>query len=66
MTRKFQKKYSTPDIYIEEIELEEDEMEGLTEEEIFELADERLWDKAFDTVGFEIEDDIMDYPEEIQ
>lgn len=65
MSRKFQKAYAITDVYYEEIELEEDEIEGMTEEEILELADELLWEKASSSTKFDITDDAMDEPEEI-
>lgn len=65
MTRKFQKTYSITDVYIEEIELEEDEIQGLTEDEVFALADTLLWQKAINLSDFDIADDIMYNPEEI-
>lgn len=65
MTRRFQKAYAITDVYYEEIELEEDEIEGMTEEEILELADRLLWEKASNSTKFDITDDAMDEPEEI-
>lgn len=47
MSRIFKKGYAINDIYYEKIELEDSEIEGMTEEEIVELADERLWGKGF-------------------
>ena len=65
MSRKFRKAYSITDVYIEEIEIEEDEIKGMTEKQILELADERLWEQATNSTEFDIADEIMDYPQEI-
>ena len=65
MSRKFQKTYTITDVYIEEIELEEEEIEDMTEDEIFALADALLWEKASRLTDFDIADDIMYNPEEI-
>lgn len=65
MSRKFRKEYSIIDVYEEEIELEEDEIKDMTEEEILELAGMLLWDKANNSTTLSLDDDIMDYPEEI-
>ena len=46
MTRIFKKTYAICDTYTAEIELEDSEIEGMTEKEILELADDRLWEKA--------------------
>ena len=66
MGRKFQKGYTIGDCYWAEIELEDDEVEGMTEEEILELADERLWQEATSSAPFDLVDDVMDEPEEIE
>lgn len=65
MGRKFQKGYTVGDCYWAEIELEDDEIEGMTEEEILEMADERLWQEATSSALFDLVDDVMDEPEEI-
>lgn len=66
MSRIFKKGYAINDIYYEKIELEDSEIEGMTEEEIVELADERLWEKALTSTEFFIVDEIMIKPEEIK
>lgn len=66
MGRKFQKGYTVGDCYWVEIELEDDEIEGMTEEEILEMADERLWQEATSSAPFDLVDDVMDEPEEIE
>lgn len=65
MSRKFQKGYTVGECYWAEIELEDDEIEGMTEEEILELADEQLWQEATSSAPFDLVDDVMDEPEEI-
>ena len=40
--------------------------DALTEKEILELADDRLWEKASCSASFDLADEIMDYPEEIK
>lgn len=64
MTRKFKKTYAICDTYGVEIELEDSEIEGMTEKEILELADDRLWEKASCLSPYDLADEIMDYPEE--
>ena len=66
MSRKFQKGYTIADNYWAEIELEDYEIEGMTEEEILELADERLWEEAENSAPFDLVDDFMDEPQEIE
>lgn len=66
MGRKFQKAYTVGDSYWAEIELEDYEIEGLTEEEILEMADEQLWQEATSSAPFDLVDDLMDEPEEIE
>ena len=66
MTRKFYKTYAICGTYEEEIELKDSEIEGMTEEEILALADDRLSEKASYSVRFGLEDEIMDYPKEIK
>lgn len=65
MSRKFQKDFSIIDVYTEEIELEEDEIKDMTEEEILGLADMLLWEKANNSTTLSLDDDIMEYPQEI-
>lgn len=65
MGRKFQKAYTVAESYWAEIELEDDEIEDMTEEEILELADERLWEEAENSAPFDLVDDFMDKPQEI-
>lgn len=65
MGRKFQKGYTVAETYWVEIELEDDEIEGMTEEEILELADEQLWQEATSSGPLDLVDDYMDKPEEI-
>ena len=36
----------------------------ITEKEILELADDRLWEKASCLAPYDLADEIMDYPEE--
>ena len=64
MTRIFKKTYAICDTYTAEIELEDSEIEGMTEKEILELADDRLWEKASCLSPYDLADEIMDYPEE--
>ena len=64
MTRIFKKTYAICDTYTAEIELEDSEIEGMTEKEILELADDRLWEKASCLAPYDLADEIMDYPEE--
>ena len=66
MGRKFQKAYTVADSYWAEIELEDDEIEDMTEEEILELADRMLWEEAISSAPFDLVDDFMDEPEEIE
>lgn len=66
MTRKFRKVYAICDVYEAVIELEDYEIEEMTEAEILELADDRLWEKASCSASFDLADEIMDYPEEIK
>ena len=65
MGRTFQKGYSIGDNYWAEIELDDDEIEGMTEEEILEMADEMLWEEATNSAPFDLVDDFMDKPQEI-
>ena len=65
MGRKFQKAYTVAESYWAEIELEDDEIEDMTEEEILELADEKLWEEAENSAPFDLVDDFMDKPQEI-
>ena len=66
MTRKVRKVYAICDVYEAVIELEDYEIEGMTEKEILELADDRLWEKASCSAPFDLADEIMDYIEEIE
>ncbi len=66
MSRIFKKGYAINDIYYEKIELEDSEIEGMIEEEIIELANERLWEKALISTEFFLTDEIMIKPEEIK
>ena len=64
MIRISKKTYAICDTYTAEIELEDSEIEGMTEKEILELADDRLWEKATCLAPYDLADEIMDYPEE--
>ena len=56
----FEKRYEVTDYHYAEIEIEDYELDGLTEEEAREYIDKLLWDRAYATADCEIEDTIDD------
>lgn len=57
---KFEKKYEIVSCHYEEIEVEEYELDGMTEEEAREYIDGLLWDSASAACSGDIEDTIDD------
>lgn len=56
----FEKKYEIVSCHWAEVEIEDDELNGMTEEEAKEYIDKLLWDEAYSTASCDIEDSIDD------
>ena len=57
---KFEKKYEIVEYHWADIEIEDYELDGMTEEEAREYIDKLLWDEATSTIDVDIEDTVND------